>query len=178
MIKMMKKYLSVPVLLVFLLGCGELWKLVPYDSTNDPVISDAYAPEKVKPGTPWKIFIKAEDKDGDMKSIVASITPAAQSILFYSTTPLSEEERGALSGYLLLKTPSSPYLRGKMFHVSVFVRDQAGRKSESAGFLLHFASEGSSEVEEKWQEASDNRLGIILSDYLTEYVRELTSSRE
>ena len=174
----MNKYLSVPFLLIFLLGCGELWKLVPYDPTNDPVILDAYAPERIKPGTPWKIFIQAEDKDGNMKNIVASITPAGQSILFYSTTPLKEEEREVLTGYLLVKTPPSPYLQGKMFHVTVFVRDKAGRKSESAGFLLQFSSEGSGEVEEKWQEASDNRLGIVLSDYLTEYVRELTSSRE
>ena len=28
-------------------------------------------PEKIKPGTPWRIFIKAEDKDGDMKNKVA-----------------------------------------------------------------------------------------------------------
>ena len=178
MIKIMKKYFSVPILLILLLGCGELWKLVPYDPKNDPVISKAYAPEKIKPGTPWKIFIEAEDKDGDMKNIVASITPAGQSILFYSTTSVKEEERGALSGYLLVKTPPSPYLQGKMFHVTVFVRDKSGRKSKSAGFLLQFVSEGSGEVEEKWQEASDNRLGIILSDYLTEYVRDLTSSRE
>jgi hypothetical protein len=40
-----RKYLFVPALLIFLLGCGELWKLVPYDPTNDPVILDAYAPE-------------------------------------------------------------------------------------------------------------------------------------
>ena len=173
-----RKYLLVPALLIFLLGCGELWKLVPYDPTNDPVILDAYAPEKVKPGRPWRIYIKAEDKDGDMNNIVASITPAGQSILFYSITPVKKEERGALSGYLLVKTPPSPSLQGMMFHVTVFIRDKADRKSEAAGFLLQFTSQSSDEVEEKWLEASHNRLGIILSDYLTEYVRELTSPRE
>jgi hypothetical protein len=113
-----------------------------------------------------------------MKNIVASITPAGQSILFYSITPVEREERGALSGYLLVKTPPSPFLHGKMFHVTVFIRDKADRKSEAAGLLLQFTSQSSDEVEEKWLEASHNRLGIILSDYLTEYVRELTSPRE
>lgn len=171
----MKRYFLVAVLLIFLQGCGELWRLVPIDQENDPVISDTYAAQNINPGTPWKIFLKAEDKDGDMKDIVAGITPATQSFLHNSITSIKDEDESAFAGYLLVKTPPSPYLRGKMFHVTVFVRDKAGRKSESAGFLLHLTSESSGEVPEKWQDASDNRLGIVFSDYLTEYVRAITS---
>ena len=176
----MKRYLVVLVLTTTILGCGELWKLVPIDPGNKPVILDSYAPQNVKPGEVWKILIKAEDKDGDMKDIVATISPAGMSFFTYSITPIDEGERGEFAGYLFVKTPPSPYLRGKMFHLSIYIRDKEERKSDPVGLLLHF--NGKSEAEftfpEKWQFASSNRLGGIFSDYLLEYVREVTSPRE
>jgi len=175
-----KKYLVVLVLTTTLLGCGELWKLVPIDPGNKPVILDSYAPQNVKPGEVWKIFIKAEDKDGDMKDIVAKISPAGMSFLTYSITTIHEEERGEFAGYLFVKTPPSPYLRKKTFHLDIYIRDKEGRKSNSVGLLLHFTgkSEAKSELPKKWQFASTNKLGGIFSDYFVEYVRELTSPRE
>ena len=115
-----------------------------------------------------------------MKDIVAKISPAGMSFFTYSITPIHEGERGEFAGYLFVKTPSSPYLRGKMFHLTLYIRDKDGRKSDPVGLLLHF--NGRSEAEfmlpEKWQFASSNRLGGIFSDYLLEYVREVTSPRE
>jgi hypothetical protein len=177
---MMQKYLVVLVLTTLMLGCGELSKLVPIDPGNKPVILDSYAPQNVKPGAVWKIFIKAADKDGDMKDIVAKISPAGMSFLTYSITPIHEEERGEFAGYLFVKTPPSPYLRGEMFHLAIYIRDQEGRKSDSVGLLLHFTgkSEAEFELPEKWQFASTNKLGGIFSDYFVEYVRELSSPRE
>ena len=176
----MKRYLLVLVLTTTIFGCGELWKLVPIDPGNKPVILDSYAPQNVKPGEVWKILIKAEDKDGDMKDIVAKISPAAMSFLTYSITPIHEGERRELAGYLFVKTPPSPYLRGKMFHLSIYIRDKEGRKSDPVGLLLHFngGSEAEFKLPEKWQFASSNKLGGIFSDYLVEYVREITSPQE
>ncbi len=180
MSKIMKKYLVVLLLTTTISGCGELWKLVPIDPGNKPAIVDSYAPQNVKPGEVWKIFIKAEDKDGDMKDLVAKISPAGTSFFTYSITSIHEGERGEFAGYLFVKTPPSPYLRGKMFHLSVYIRDQEGRKSDPVGLLLHFngRSEAELEMPEKWQFASRNKLGGIFSDYLLEYVREITSPRE
>ena len=176
----MKRYLVVLVLSTTILGCGELWKLVPIDPGSKPVILDSYALQNVKPGEIWKILIKAEDKDGDMKDIVAKISPAAMSFLTYSITSVEEEERGEFAGYLFVKTPPSPYLRGKMFHLTIFIRDKEGRQSDSVGFLLHFTekSEAEFELPEKWQFASTNKLGGIFSDYFIQYVEESESPRE
>jgi hypothetical protein len=178
MIKIMKKYLSVPLLLILFSGCGELWKLVPIEPGSKPVITDSFAPQKVKPGTGWKIFLAAEDKDGDMKDIVISISPAAQSILTYSFAPIREEERGSLTGYLLIKTSPSPYLLDKIFHLSLSIRDKTERKSDTVGFLLSFTSDSDGELPEKWRKASQNRLAIIFLDYFNNYLREFESSRE
>ena len=176
----MKRYLAVLLLAATLFGCGELWKLVPVDPGNKPVILDSYAPQNVKPGEVWKILIKAEDKDGDMKDIVAKIAPAGASFLTYSITPVHEGERGECAGYLYVKTPLSSYLRGKMFHLTIYIRDEEGRKSDPVGFLLQFNGRNEAEftLPEKWEFASSNRLGGIFSDYLADYVRELTSPRE
>ena len=176
----MKRCLVILMLTTTISGCGELWKQGTIDLGNKPVILDSYAPQNAKPGEVWKILIKAEDKDGDMKNIVAKISPAAMSFLTYSITSIDKEERGEFAGYLFVKTPPSPHLRGKMFHLTIFIRDKEGRKSNSVGFLLHFTgkSEAEFELPEKWQFASTNKLGGIFSDYLVEYVRELTSPRE
>ena len=139
----MKRYLVVLLLTITILGCGELWKLVPIDPGNKPVILDSYAPQN-------------------------------------SFVSIQEEEGEHLAGYIFVKTPRSSSLQGKMFHVTIFVQDKEGRKSKSVGFLLHFTeeSEAESELPEKWQHPSTNKLGGIFSDYFVEYVRELTSPRE
>ena len=176
----MKKCMLIVALTVSIAGCGELWKLVPIDPGHKPVILDSYASQNVKPGTVWKILVEAEDKDGDMKKIVAAIAPGPQSFLTYSFVSIQEEEREHLAGYIFVKTPRSPSLQGKMFHVTIFVQDKEGRKSKSVGFLLHLAEESEAEFDlpEKWQHPSTNKLGGIFSDYFVEYVRELTSPRE
>lgn len=178
--KIMKRYLITLGLVASILGCGELWELVPIDPGHEPVILDSYAPQNVKPGTVWKILVEAEDKDGDMKKIVAAIAPGPQSFLTFSFVFIQEEEGEHLAGYIFVKTPRSSSLQGKMFHLSLFVQDKEGRKSKSVGFLLHFTEESGSEFElpEKWQHPSTNKLGGIFSDYFVEYVRELTSPRE
>ena len=176
----MKRYLVILVLTTTILGCAELWKLVPIDPGSKPVILDSYAPQNVKAGEVWKIFIKAEDIDGDMKDIVFKISPAGTSFFTYSITPIHEGERGQLAGYLFVKTPPSPYIQGKMFHLTIYIRDQEGRQSDPIGLLLHFngTSETEFEMPEKWQFASSNKIGGIFSDYFAEYVREVTSPRE
>lgn len=174
----MKRWLVILGLTSTIFGCGELWKLVPIEPGSKPVILDSYAAQEVKPGEVWKIFLEAEDKDGDMKDIVASIAPASGNFLTYSLALIREEERGSLGGYLFIKTPPSLYLQNKMFHLTIFIRDKGERKSDSVGFLLSFTSAGDAELPEKWLEASNNRLGIIFPDYFNEYVRELQSPRE
>jgi hypothetical protein len=176
----MNRYLLVLVLTTIISGCGELWKHGTIDLGNKPVIVDSYAPQNVHPGEVWKILIKAEDKDGDMQDIVAKISPAGMSFLTYSITPIHEEERGEFAGYLFVKTPPSPYLRGERFHLAIYIRDQEGRKSDSFGLLLHFTGKREAEFElpEKWQFASTNKLGGIFSDFFVEYVREATSPQE
>ena len=176
----MRRYLLVLVLTTIIFGCGELLKHGTIDLGNRPVILDSYAPQNVKPGEVWKILLKAEDKDGDMKDIVAKISPAGRSFFTYAITPIHEGERAEFAGYLFVKTPPSLVLRGKMFHLTIYIRDQEGRQSDPIGLLLHF--NGRDEVEstlpEKWQFASTNKIGGIFLDYLVEYVRELTSPRE
>jgi hypothetical protein len=173
----MRRFLLILSLSASILGCGELWKLVPIEPGSKPFISDSFAPQEVKPGNGWKIFLAAEDKDGDMKDIVAAIGPASQSFLTYSFASIREEERGALRGYLFIRTPPSRFLQDEMFHLTIFIRDKAERKSDSVGFLLSFTSKSNAELPEKWLKASDNRLGIIFPEYFNQYVREFTSPR-
>ena len=67
-----------------------------------------------------------------------------------------------------------------MFHLSIYIRDMEGRKSDSVALLLHFSgrTEAEFQLPEKWQYASRNKLGGIFSDYLLDCERELISPRD
>jgi hypothetical protein len=174
--KRVRKHLLVLLLVSSLLGCAffqELKKVVPERRGSKPVIADSYAPRQVKPGEVWRIFLEAEDVDGDMQDIVSAIVPTTRSIYNYSFTPIKQEEAASFSGYLSVATPLSTYLVGEGFDVIIYIRDKAGNRGESVGFDLKFTSEAGGPFPEKWRIASENRLGQVFSDYLAQYERRL-----
>ena len=175
--KMVKKQLLIFLLVGTLFGCGafvdEVKQAIPERRGSIPVISDSFAPRNVRPGTVWKIFIEAQDADGDMQDIVSSIAPATRSVLKYEYTAVKPAEAGLLKGYLFATTPISAELLGEKFDVNIFIRDRAGNKSESIGFTVHFTSEAGGGLPEKWQAVSDNQLGGVFSNYLAQYARRL-----
>jgi hypothetical protein len=178
---MVKRQLLIFLLVASLFGCtafvDEVKQAIPERRGKKPVISDSYAPRNVTPGTVWKVFIEAQDADGDMQDIVSSMAPATRSLLTYEYTAVKPEEAALLKGYLFTTTPISADLLGEKFDVNIFIRDRAGNKSESVGFTVHFTAEAGGGLPEKWQAVSDNQLGGVFSNYLAQYARRLRFPR-
>jgi hypothetical protein len=155
----------VQAVLLFLLlpGCAAYQH--PGDTTNadhPPVILATYAPEVIRPGNLWKVYLKATDADGDMKEIFAMMWQTG--VGYYSTdiTRIKKGDAKEVAGYLYLNTPPDPTLLSDRFTLTLLVRDREGNKSEPVEVHFHFDYVPPEKLPESWQAVADNQLGGIL----------------
>ena len=104
-----------------------------------PVIQQAYASRELQPGDTWKVYLKASDFDGDLKTVIATLgrgeSPGPGSHI--SFTSLKAGDRKEISGYLYWNS-------GKSVHVfpagimTLQVQDRAGNLSNQVFLSLLF----------------------------------------
>jgi hypothetical protein len=148
-------------LIVLGLGCSKQFGTETREVGPDaPVIIDYYAAEVIRPGSTWRVYLHAKDKNGDMRDISCALVQRGHG-LSNSVTRLSEEHREEVAGFLFLRTPNDNNLRKDSFTLRVLVRDQQGNRSERLELPLRFRGVSEQEIPEKWQEKGDVRLGAI-----------------
>jgi len=161
---MLKKLLLVVVLTAVIAGCSTCKGVKTPDQDEPPVILGYYAAEHIRPGANWRVYLKAQDADGDMDAIVAQILQPGVGYYPSAFIYTKGENREGFAGYVFLKTrPDSRLLRDQ-FHLEAFVRDCGGNKSETVKLILRFDNRegfGALEVPEEWREAANNELGVI-----------------
>jgi hypothetical protein len=161
---MSKRFLLVLVLIAAVSGCTTSQCVKTPDPNEPPVILGSYAAEYIRPGANWRVYLKAEDAEGDMNSIVVQIWQPGVGYYPTAFTYLEGGNRQGFAGYLFLKTPPDGRLLQDQFHLEAFVRDCGGNKSETVKLILRFDNRGGYEalpVPGKWQEAANNELGVI-----------------
>jgi hypothetical protein len=160
---MIKKVVQAVLVFLLLPGCAAYQQ--PNDSTDGdrpPVILATYAPEVIRPGAVWKVYLRAADPDGDMKEIDAVIWQTGFG--YYSTdiTWIKKDDAKELAGYLYLNTPVDPTLLSDRFILTLLVEDRQGHKSEPVKVPFHFDYVEPEKLPESWQAVGENRLGGIL----------------
>jgi len=163
---MLKKNVLVILLLFFLAGCTAC-KGVKTDQGGDepPMILDSYAAESVRPGATWRVFLKAQDADGDMHSIITQLVQPGIGYYPPDFTYIKEADREGFAGYLILRTPRDFNLLQEYVEATLTIQDCEGNKSEPVNFTLRFDNKsgyGPQEVPEKWQTAANRKLGTIM----------------
>jgi len=163
---MLKKNLLVILFFVFFAGCTicKGVKTAP-DGGKPPVILDSYAAESVRPGATWRVFLKAQDQDGDMQSIIAELSQPGIGYYPVDFTYMKGNDREGFAGYLILNTPRDNNLLQEYVEVKLTLLDCQGNKSEPVNFTLRFdlkSGYGPQEVPEKWQGAAERKLGTIM----------------
>ncbi|NIR16819.1 MAG: hypothetical protein GWN86_24025 [Desulfobacterales bacterium] len=148
-------------LIVWGFGCSKQFGTETQEVNPDaPVIIDYHAAEVIRPGTTWRVYLHAKDKNGDMRDISCVLVKRGGG-LSNSVTRLSEEHREEVAGFLFLRTPVDNNLRRDSFTLRVLVRDEQGNRSERLELPLRFGRGTEQETPEKWQEKGDVRLGAI-----------------
>ncbi len=142
---MAKKFFTVGALFVLLLGCASMAPMEVKEEKygkSIPVITQSFASPEIRPLDTWKVYLKASDADGDMKSLYASIFQPGMGPYPLSITKLKEADSKELNGYFYLNTGDDPGMNFRNLILTVNIQDKAGHFSAPAVFPLAF-NEGS-----------------------------------
>ncbi|MGE5310770.1 MAG: hypothetical protein ACM3MN_03425 [Nitrospirota bacterium] len=132
------------------------------DQGRAPVIIDYYAAKVIRPGDTWKVFLRAEDPDGDMNDITAVLWQAGVGTYPTEVTRLKGDDRREFSGYLSLLTPNDSNLMSDRMELTILVRDSRGNRSQPIKLPLRFNLGASQEVPKVRVQADKHRLGAIM----------------
>ena len=143
-------FISLLLALTFLVPCQGWSQLFPYEGgtqpkpgTHAPIITYAFAVEKGYYGYIWKIYIEAEDPDGDMFKIASVVDQTGSGHYPTDWIYLKTEYRKHFKGYIQWNTFSSKssYLNEwTEITLKVSVFDKAGNESNVVVFPFEFVS--------------------------------------
>jgi hypothetical protein len=147
----MNKKILFPLGLIFILaGCSALEPIQKREAAygkNSPVITQSFASKELRIGDTWKIYLNAQDPDGDMNEIGCSISQRGIGSYPGSMISLKEENRKEFSGFIYLSTQGiRNTLHLEDIALTVQVRDKAGHSSEPFVFPLEFNSRAAQEA--------------------------------
>jgi hypothetical protein len=156
----------------FLLGAGcavnqpALGQKGPLTGSKPPVITGYYSPEKGRYGDVLKIYIVAEDPDGDMLRIATQVSQVGIGTYPTHWLYLKGEHRQRFIGYLQWNTFNS---RGKnlsewtRISINISLFDSAGNESNRIVIPYEFVSEAISppSLPAPFDQSGIPRLGYI-----------------
>jgi TolB-like protein len=113
------------------------------DKPNGPYIVKSFTVKKIKYGDILKIYLEAEDPDGEMVRIGTEVDQTGYGRYPISWVSIKPADRKRFKGYLQWNTFSSKasiLSDGTSLTLSVFVSDKAGNKSKPVVFPITFES--------------------------------------
>jgi hypothetical protein len=141
-------FVSLFLTLTFLLPCNGWSQLFPYTGggqpkpgTHAPIITHAFAVEKGYYGYIWKIYIEAEDPDGEMLRIASVVDQVGYGHYPTDWIYLKSQDQKHFKGYIQWNTFSSKtsYLpEWTRITLKVSVIDKAGNESNEVVFPFTF----------------------------------------
>jgi hypothetical protein len=163
---------SVLVLALTLFLVPQAWSQ-PKAEKKAPVITNAFAIDKGQYGTIWKIYVEAEDPDGDMLRIASVVEQTGYGHYPTNWTYLKPQYKGHFKGYLQWNTFSSkagslPEWTQITLYVSVL--DRANNESNIVVFPFTFETGVKSEpIPAPFNEKDLPRLGYVHTDLINPY---------
>jgi len=133
------------------------------DQGRGPIVLDAYAAPAIRPGETWMIFLRAQDPDGDMKSIAAVLWQAGVGYYPGEVTMLKAEEARQFSGYLYLQTPADLTLTWDQLELTLVIRDNHDHR-QLVRLPLTFDISAKQVIPAKWQESAAHRVAALMFD--------------
>ena len=124
----------------FLASDGRTQQSSP--KTKPPVITNSYAVEKGQYGYIWKIYIEAEDPDGDMYRIASVVDQPAAGRYPTGWIMIKPQYRNHFKGYIQWNTFSSrgPLREWTYITLKLSIIDKAGNESNVVVFPFSFES--------------------------------------
>jgi hypothetical protein len=180
-----KKVVLLFVLVVFFLyaGCASNQAMTragtPPPDAKPPLITSYFAPEKGMQGDTIKIYLAAEDPDGDMRDIGTQITQVGYGVYPTDWTYLGTEHRQHFVGYLQWNTGGNdPLPEFTQISINISVFDRWGNQSNQIVLPFEFTLGAPSVVPPApFNQADIPRLGYISTELRNPDLREETPYR-
>jgi len=135
---MFRKVLLAIVLTELLWGCAtypQCEKRTGKAKGRAPVLVDYYAAKAIRPGRTWKLYLRAEDNDGDMNNIVVMLSQTGVGTYPTDFTRLNGDDSQTVAGYLFLTTPADQALVWDTLSFEMFAaEDRGARRCNSTTF--------------------------------------------
>jgi hypothetical protein len=167
---MVRKFVFAFLAIALLLGCADHSAYKSRKKQREgypPEIVDYYADQVIRPGAPWRVYLRFKDSDCDMTYIVADLWQSGVGPHGPSYTPIRETGCREIVGFLALDTPTDQGLVQDQLDLKVYVRDRRGNRSRAINLTLNFDWKSSEQLPEHWKRAPSNRLGTILIDLVS-----------
>jgi type II secretory pathway predicted ATPase ExeA len=101
---------------------------------ESPAIIQSFAPKRLRPGDLCKVYLRALDRNGDMKYILCLLENGGPRL---SIIKIKEENQEYFSGYLFFSTSEkNSWLNHTDLTLSIWIKDSAGHLSQPARFFL------------------------------------------
>jgi len=158
-----KKLMISTLLFVLFLGGLTLGSANGEDKAAKPMIQDSFAAKQINPYETWKIYLKASDPDGSMRSIYAVVEQPGIGPYPLSITRLKAENQKEFSGYVYLNSAgsNSPAFNYTVVKLTIWVKDGAGNFSEPVAFTAYLNNRYAQESPPAGRFA-ENELGPIM----------------
>lgn len=115
-------------------GCsGSMQEVPTAGSGSPPAITASFSPAELSRNDTWKVYIAANDPDGDMFEAVATLNQSGYGYHGASPFRIKKEHRAAMVGYFLVHNRSGGFWLsdGSWMELSVYITDRAGNKSKT-----------------------------------------------
>jgi hypothetical protein len=139
----LKKSLFISLILSMMLFGVHHGVAQPKPLTHPPTIIHSYATEKGYFGSIWKVYLSAEDPDGDMLKIAITVDQLGYGHYPTDWVYLKPNQQKQFKGYLQWNTFSSKthFLREwTQITITISIFDKAGNESNIVTFPFEFVS--------------------------------------
>ncbi len=175
---MTKKVFLIILLSLLFVSCGLRWQGQepgPRDEGSPPQILASYAEQVVRPGEPWRVYLRIRDVDCDMTYVITDLWQSGGGSYPVSFTPIRGLPCPELVGYVFLKTPTDGALVWEQFQAKLFVRDRRGNRSNSIQLPLSFDQVSATKPPEQWRVATVVSIGAVNIDLIN--IQEMDTGR-
>ena len=149
-------------------------RMQPKPGTHAPIIANAFAVDKGYYGYIWKIYIEAEDPDGEMAKIASVVEQPGRSSYPTDWIYLGPQYGKHFVGYIQWNTSNGSYLpEWTQITLKVSIVDKAGNESNEVVFPFSFQTGVEDQYNYKLPAPFDQgnlpRLGYIDIDLFYQY---------
>jgi len=163
---MMKLFMKAFIVLSLFSIFTGLMTIRRAQSEEDLIVNFAYAPEKIRQGDIWKIYLSVTDPEGRMQQVVCRVEQQGESYHKPSLNFLKKGMEKQFTGYFAVYTNSFYELNDFVLALNILDRD--GNVRKTLHFPLEFdqSSEPMKPLPPDLEKDLNRRIGIIDIDWV------------